>query len=334
MKLSAELLDRWDRCERRFAFSQRYEPKMITALGILYAALDAALVSPDPEQAAKDTAMRLASRKAMVLTEINKFTTVRHVESLAAIISVALRRRLGELEKVQYWTDGEIGWDSALYRDKDGNLHRIELVAHFDDDRLRSCAHSWRVIGEMAALRSPIVLTMVVIGTQRGGRRHSPWTKGLLHPVNKALRFAPRNAKKAGFGDTWNQVWREQKLEIPTELWLGQMHKDGVLDDLIVSRRVGYKPEDHRMVAAREEMIQISESMSSASESAPMRRSSCDEWGGCPFSPVCYSITQKSPDDFPNLYSPLDTLQVKLVKRRLPEDSAVSSRLAQVVPIA
>jgi len=307
MILSSELLDRWDRCERRFAFSQQYEPKTISPLGVIYAALEDALVSSEPEQTAKDTTMRIAASKELILSDINKFTTVRHLESLAGIIAVALRGRFGEMTPVGEIDCEDFHWQSALFRAENGALHRIELISHFDDDRLRACAHSWRVIGELAALRQPITLTMVVIGAQRGGRRHSPWSKGLLHPVNKALRFAPRNYKKNGFSESWTQVWREQKGEISTETWLEQMRKDEVLKDLIISRAVAYKPADHRMLSARAEMIAIREKMKSASEAAPMRRSSCDEWGGCPFQPVCYSPTGQGAAEFPQLYSISDT---------------------------
>ena len=306
MILSSESLDCYDRCERRYAFAQQYEPKLISPLGVLYAALESALLAPDdPEQAAKDETMRIAAQKEITLTEINKFTTVRHIGYLAGIIAVALRLRLGSMAQVQNCTQDGFDWKSALYETADGKRHRIELVSFWDDDRLRACAHSWRVIGELAALQSPLTLTTVVIGPHRGGRRHSAWAKGLLHPVNKTLRFAPRNAKKTGFNDSWTKVWREHEGAISTERWLAGMKQDGVLDDLILSREIIYKPDDNRMIAARKEMGILAEAMKSASENAPMRRSSCDETGrgACPFSPCCYSPTQVMPADLPQLYS-------------------------------
>lgn len=327
MNLSTHLLDTFDKCERRFAFSQKYEPKLITPLGLLYHSLNAAIISPDPAQSAKDAAMRMAARREMVTGDINKFTTIRHLEALAGIIATAVQQKLGILTPL-----GEVnGWDSALYRSSNNILHRIELVSHFDDDRLRACAHSWRVIGEMAALRSPINLVMIVIGAQRGGRRHSAWTRGLLHPVNKALRFAPRNAKKKGFGDTWNHAWREQHSEISTLEWLNQMKKDDVLDDLIHSRSIAYRHDDHRMIAAREEMFALSLRMSTATLTAPMRRSACDEWGGCPFANVCYSSIKKSPEDFPHLYLPLDSTHAGQEECKPARDNVVVLRPVQAV---
>ncbi len=300
MRLSAALLDSYDRCERQFAFAQKYVPKTITPLGTLYAALEEALLADDPEQEAKDACMRVAARQELILSDLNAFMTIRHVGYLAGIIAVALRERLGPLNRC----DITPTWESALFETESGKRHRIELVSHWDDDRLRACAHSWRVIGELAALEAPLTLTTVIIGPQRGGRRHSEWTKGLQHPVNHQLRFAPRNAKKTGFNDSWEKVWRELHSEIPTEKWLESMKRDEVLDSLILSRDIAYRPTDNRMIAARREMEFLAVMMEGANERAPMRRSSCDETGkgACVWQPCCYSPDEATPEDFPQLY--------------------------------
>lgn len=296
MTLSADKLDTYDRCERRFAFDRIYETKLISPLGLLYRAVEEAVVSDDPEQAAKDATMRVGSTHDLILTEISNFFTIRHVGFLAGIIAVALRERIGPLIRVESTPD----WESALFEAESGKRHRIELVSHFDDDRLRAAAHSWRVIGELAALETPLTLTAVVIGPQRAGRRHSEWTKGLTHPVNRALRFAARR-KSSGLGEGWGKVWREQ-TDIPTARWLTQMKQDGVLENLIVSREIGYREQDNRMVAAKREMGEIAYSMEFASVKSPMRRTSCDEFGGCPFAPCCYSPNGQKPEDFVHLY--------------------------------
>ncbi|MDE2104231.1 MAG: hypothetical protein KGL39_43745 [Patescibacteria group bacterium] len=297
MKLSAQILDEYDRCERRYAFLKTYEPKLISTLGVLYAAVEAGIVSSEPEASAKDETMKQASSKDLVLKDLNSFASIRHIGYLAGIISVALQSRLGRMKPCR----GTDEWESGLFESEDGSLHRIELVSHFDDDRLRACAHSWRVIGELAALQQPVNLTVVVIGPQRGGRRHSEWSKGLLHPVNKKLRFSPRNNKQNGFAGSWEKVWREQQ-DIPTKKWLEQMNQDGIMQNLIVSREIAYNPDDSRMVEARVDMIQIADRMSYARTDSPMRRSSCDEFGGCAFQSVCYSPKRATPSMFPNLY--------------------------------
>jgi len=299
MTLSARILDEYDRCQRRYAFSQKYDSRLISPLGVLYEAVESALVSDDPEETAKHATMEAAASHQLILSDLNSFMTIRHTGFLAGIIALALRERLGPLIRVESTSD----WESSLFETESGTRHRIELVSHFDDDRLRSAAHSWRVIGELVALEAPLTLTAVVIGPQRGGRRHSEWSKGLMHPQNRALRFAPRQHKAAGLTAGWTKVWREQE-SVPTARWLAQMRQDAVLDQLIVSREIMYRETDARMVAAKREMaILAAEMQEAAKQYHPMRRSSCDEFGGCPFQAICYSPNGQRPEDFPGLYS-------------------------------
>jgi len=95
------------------------------------------------------------------------------------------------------------------------------------------------------------------------------------------------------------QAWQETAAA-----WLDKMGADEVLPDLIQSRRVPYRAEDHRMVKAREDMFTILPQMESASIDDPMRRSSCDEVGrgACVFQPYCWSPTPVEMDDLDYLF--------------------------------
>ena len=319
--MNAETLVTLDSCQLRCFYDQRYVPKSITPLRMLYAALEAGLIDSEPEQAAKDACMRLASTRELQVEHLNAFMTIRHIGYLAGIIAVALQDKLGILHRVASTPD----WESGLFETRNGIRHRIELVSYLDDDRLRAAAHSWRVIGELAALEAPLTLTAVVIGAQRGGRRHSEWSKGLLHPVNKVLRFAPRNQKKAGFNDAWTKVWREQQSEIATEDWLTAMKADDVLDSLIISREIPYR-EDNRIATAKRDMRRAVEAIAGVSESSPMSRGACDDWGGCPFALCCWNPTPVSPGELPKLYSirAQDTRPVKPTTHTYSADTAAS----------
>jgi len=79
------------------------------------------------------------------------------------------------------------------------------------------------------------------------------------------------------------------------------MKRDGVLDGLILSRDIPFK-EDNRTASAKRDMVMAIKAMKGASESSPMRRGSCDDWGGCPFAPACWNATPASPADLPRLY--------------------------------
>lgn len=303
MILTPEALDTYDKCERRYAFSRRYDPLTITPLGLLYAALEWALISGDPEQAAKDECLRIAREKEIQSEHLNGFAVVRHVGLLAGIIALALHKKFGRMRRLDPVPFGENQWQSNLFAVR-ARTYRFVLTSHWDDDTLRAYAHSWGTVGELAALEAPLNLVAIVIGASRNGRRHSAWTKGLLHPVNGSLRF--RKRQKGDFSDGWQEVWRENRMDIPTEKWLAQMEADGVMESLIVSREIAYRAEDARMQSARREMFQIIGQMGEAREDAPMRRSACDLWGGCPFQPCCFSAKAITPADLQNLYR--DTL--------------------------
>jgi hypothetical protein len=307
--LSAQLLDTYDRCPRRFAFERTHEPRSISLLGLLYAGVEGALMG-DP-----DAISRITQRLDVNAGDLSPLSAVRHVECMAEVIGLALREKLGVAQRLEPVPLLSHEWQSNLFECR-GTLHRIILTSYLDDDSLRSFAHSWQTIGELAALERSITLTVVIIGAQRGGRRHSPWAKGFLHPIQKTLRIGRRKAGGAdGFTTGWKEVWREQ-TEIKAETWLERMKADEMLGDLIVSRKITYRGEDPRMVQAREDIHTFADQMGEASLASdlPLRRSSCDEIGRgpCPFQPVCYSSTPVTPDDLPHLYRAKETPLVTL----------------------
>ena len=324
--LSARHLDIWDRCERRYAFERDYAPMTISPIVLCYAALESALTAPDPEEEAKATAMRLCSSYDLQCQTISSqghavsaYEIATHHGYLAGIIAVALRQRLGLLTSLAPVLTDAYEWRSALYQDADGEAHRITLVSHWDDDRLRAEAHSWHTIGELAALGRPLTLHAIVIGPHRTGRRHSPWAKAVLHPTNGQLRFKRRSStgdvahkkdghpsrKGDGFTVGWRDCWREKQQRVGTAEWLRVMALDDVLKELVISRRIVLDETDARLVAARKEMCQLVRRMGKASAQEPMRRSSCDETGRgpCPFQLVCYSKKPGvTPADLPRAY--------------------------------
>jgi hypothetical protein len=303
MILTASMLDVFDRCPRRFAFERTHEPRTISALGLLYAAVEGSLTALDTAQGARDSIMDVASRLEVNAGDLSPISAVRHVESMAEVIALALRSKLGRGVRPAPVSIGEHEWQSNLFEFR-SELHRIILISHIDDDTLRSFAHSWGTIGELAAMERPITLTLVIVGSQRGGRRHSPWAKGFIHPVQKTLRIGRRKAGRAdGFTDGWKEIWREHS-EIKAETWLDRMKTDEQLGELIASRKIQYRAEDARMIQARKEFLILAGEMQYVRPDAPMRRSSCDEVGrpACGFQSLCYSPTPITPDDLPHLY--------------------------------
>jgi len=268
---------------------------------LLYAGLEGGLLTGQP----LDAIRAITAVKDVTCGDLAAISVVRHVGFLAEVISLAIRRKLGQMSRLQDVEFGKHRWRSNLFETAKGELHRIVLVSYLDDDALRSFAHGWGTVGELAALQRDVTLTAVVIGASRGGRRHSHWAKCYQHPIQKScLRFGRRKGGKAeGFTDSWREVWREM-TDISAGVWLDKMHADDVLGDLIQSRRIPYRADDHRIVKAREDMFTILPQMEKASPDDPMRRHSCDDpiKGQCPWAFLCWSPSPVEIDDLPHLY--------------------------------
>ncbi len=296
--ISAQLLDTIDRCPRRYALECSHETRTITTMGLLYAGVEGGITG-----SALDAIRSITAIKDVESGQLAAISAVRHVGFMAEVVSLALTRRFGQFRRIDPVPFGKHEWQSNIFESKHG-LHRIILTSSLDDDALRGYAHAWGTVGELVALKKDIILTAVVVGAQRGGRRHSHWTKCFQHPVQKsALRFARRKGGKAdGFTEGWREVWREA-TDISAATWVDRMESDSVIEDLIRVHRVPFKADDHRMVLAKRDMLKILPQMESASEESPMRRSSCDSvFGACPWSAFCWSPTEVELSDLAHLY--------------------------------
>jgi hypothetical protein len=305
MILSAQTFDIFDRCSRRLGLEKTHEPRSISPLGLLYAGVEGGLLTGQP----LDSIRAITAVKDVTCGELAAISVVRHVGFMAEVISLAIRRKLGQMSRLPDVEFGKHSWRSNLFETAKG-LHRIVLVSYLDDDALRSFSHGWGTVGELAALQRDVTLTAVVIGASRGGRRHSHWTKCYQHPIQKScLRFGRRKGGKAeGFTDSWREVWREM-TDISAGVWLDKMQADDVLGDLIQSRRIPYRADDHRIVKAREDMFTILPQMEKASPDDPMRRHSCDDpiKGQCPWAFLCWSPVEVTVDELGHLYRERDS---------------------------
>lgn len=304
MILSAPRYDVFDRCPRRYALERTHEPRSISPLGLMYAGVEGGVVAPDPCEGAKDAVRAVTAVKDVDAGPLAAISAVRHVGLMAEVISLALRRKLGPMSRLQDVEFGKHQWHSSLFETRSAILHRFVLVSHIDDDVLRGFAHSWGTVGELAALGRDVTLTFIAIGAQRGGRRHGAWSKCFQHPVQKTmLRFGRRKGSN-GFTDGWKDIWREQ-TDIAAARWLDQMQADDVLGDLIQSRTVPYRKDDARIAQAKSDMLTILPAMESATVDSPMRRSSCDDpiKGACVWQALCWSPTEASAEDLGHLFA-------------------------------
>jgi hypothetical protein len=182
---------------------------------------------------------------------------------------------------------------SALLSPDGSHLRRVALVSNWSDDRHYSEARSWFSLGEVCAYGLPMQQVVIVLGQSRDGRRHSHWTKGLLHPANKKLRFRKKTNIAAGFKDTWHQVWREDRDEIATKDWISAMIEDDVLRDICFNVSIPV-PEK----AARQRILDLAarklDRLSALKVLPDQNLSTCDWPRVCAFRNNCHSGNEPS----------------------------------------
>jgi hypothetical protein len=301
MILSAELIATDDLCPRRVNWQNRYAALRIAPLKALYVALDAGFRADHPEQAAENELMALAAQPGLDVDGANVYALAMHLSKLAAIISVALRS--ASTAPWAPWPDTEIGndsngkhtWRSACYDAGDGTPRRIVLVDRWGDERKAIETRGWRTVGELCAIRKPLMLTAVTIGTAHDKRRISPWTRCYRHPRNRMYRFR-RTTSSEDFGANWEPAWRENE-SIPTAEWLTRMAKDECMGELVQTSLI---PVPARWAAYAREIqrhaLDIARWEERIGEHPPMRLAGCYGFSPCPFVNVCHGTAAPSPE--------------------------------------
>jgi len=233
---SAQLLTAYEHCNRSGIWSRDWKKWKISDTEMIQRSIRAGLLSdrPDFNVASGEETMTLSAEPGLDSKEYNLYDQCVHLATLSDILSYAIRK-----PSEKPWLipeDIRIGdgpmWRSAAYLSPDGaHLRRIALVSNWGDDRHFGECRGWFSMGEICAYNLPMQLVVAVIGQNKGGKRHSPFTKGLQHPVNKKLKFKKKNNPNEPFKSSWLPVWREDHDEISTESWLQSMLTDTVLED-------------------------------------------------------------------------------------------------------
>lgn len=223
-----------DRCRRSAFWSQDWERNLVAPTSALYQGIEAGLSydegDEDPGQVAGDTVFTLASERGLDTPQADQLGQAQHMGALADILTFFLRK--GEpWVKPEAVEVGETSWEAGVWLDATATrLRRLVLVDNWSENRARSEKHSWRTIGEACVYDMPVVETVLVVGQNRDGRRHSPWSKAWLHPVNQDLRMRKRDGEK--FSGKWRPVWRED-VDYNRETWIETMVDDGVVTDVV-----------------------------------------------------------------------------------------------------
>jgi hypothetical protein len=289
MILTTSDFENFDTCERKYLWSRKWLFPRISLMGAMYKALDAGLVSGSP-QTAKDTLMSLAANPGLDIQGYAVYDIAVHHAALIEILTTYL------LGKGEAWIPAHpVKLDNHEYQPEsylmpDGRLRRVVLCAWFDDARKLKEAHGWRTVGDIAATGRPMLLNALTIGNSRQGMRHSPWTRGFLHPTNKTLRIQRvAQREKEPFSDSWKKVWRE-RTDFGIPEWLKVMQQDNAFEGNVNSFAVPVS--ENRELLEREMLERIKE-MATAKDR--MRRSGCFGLSPCGFAKVCHLSYMTNP---------------------------------------
>lgn len=296
MRSSADILAAYESCNRRGTWSSRWERHRMTATALTHAAITAGLVTdrPDYAEAAGEEVLALAEHRGLADRSHNLYASVINHAALADIVTHAIRRSDEPWTKP---TSPEPWWTPGCLLSPDGTkLRRLLCVSSWNDDRERAELRSWHCLGEMSVLGLPLQLIVAVLGPMRDCRRSSHWSKCLIHPYNKSLRFRLRTRQTVdGFKETWTPIRREEHADISREKWLQSMLDDGVLQEMLFVIDVP-EPSPHLAQPirsmARQKLVQA------RSRSLPEKQLTGCEWPHpCEFLRNCHGSPESQPSD-------------------------------------
>jgi len=299
-KINAELMTAYELCGIRGYYLRDYESPNMHPTEMMRRAIAFALTQDDgvPGELAGEEVIRLASQYYLdVKDQSRSYDIALHHACLADIVTTWLVREFpGRWRLPADKVVGNLSWDSVSLVTANSELFRVILVDHLSDDRTAAESRSWYTLGDVAVYNRPMFLMFISLGNSQGGKRHSAWSKGLLHPRNRKVRFRPRQSKVAGFKESWQKIWREDHAQISREEWLSAMDDDGVINDLTFRAHVDVIESERRqhllsLLQRRSTQLASLTSLPDPSYSA------CDWPRPCPLRGVCFAPVEVTPAD-------------------------------------
>jgi hypothetical protein len=311
LSLSASDLTRWQTCRRRWLLERHWKiirrpPKLLfdsclrEGIFQLSNGADVATVRSN----ARTRFLSEAANPGLDMMSGDPWTVAQDWAGMLGVILTAISRLvLLTLARPQTsLLDGmNATWFPLSWIDDSGTLHRWRTGDSFDDETLAREAHSWSVIGDMVMLDSPMMLHAIDIGSQRQGRRHSPWARCYKHPIIAGQFRFQRPDGKGGWrklsGDKWSPLWYADQTKPDPEAWCNLMDADHVTPSLLHHISIS-QPSAMQTARIRAELAQVCrEMMAAVAEhpepespmAVPMARSACDPVGGpCPWQQACF----------------------------------------------
>jgi hypothetical protein len=232
---TADLLVAAETCPRKGYWSRDWQSNRMTGVEMLQEALRAAVLESDRKDIgdlAGETVMELADTRGLETPSHSVYDSAVHHAHLADILSTAVRRKEGPWSVPETLVRESYVWNSGALLDPTSTfLRRFVLASSWSPERMFGECNSWRSLGEVVQYRMPMQMVVIVLGPHRDGKRHSPFTKGLLHPRSHKLRFRKKSQSTSSeFRESWVRTWREDSSILPHQ-WLSAMAEDDVLKE-------------------------------------------------------------------------------------------------------
>jgi hypothetical protein len=265
---------------------------------MFHQAVHDALISDasDPGEHAGEVMLELARDRGLDIGREHNYYRCAINHAAAADLIVTAIRNVAES-----WIVPDItypGWRTSALMNAAGNhLRRFLGVAYWGEERETHVKNSWHVLGEIAHYQMPMQLVVAVIGPMSGGRRHSPWSKALLHPKGNRLRFRLRQRSRVeGFAESWRPIYREDHDEIERRAWLQGMLDDGVLESSLFVVEVPV-PAENQCAHIRDLALRQLGRLDAIAALPEKQLTSCDSpLRPCPFRSCCWVDPESQPE--------------------------------------
>lgn len=289
---SPELLTAYEHCQRKGFYLRDWQSPKLRSSRMMAEAMRAALTAKDGiwGEVAGDSMMQLAADRGLDTDQQDVYGSVVHHAAIADLLVSAIRKPKDAPWGVPEPNDG---WESGCYL-VGNTLRRIVLASHWSDERHYSECRSWYTLGECAVYELPMQLVVCIIGQERTGRRHGPWSTGFLHPMNHQLRFRKKSRSTSEvFNDKWEKIFREDHAEISRETWLQAMLTDDVLPEALFVVDIPL-PEKPHLAMVRHLLRQKMGRLRSMKHTPEAQLSSCDV-PPCEFRKCCWTLPERQP---------------------------------------
>jgi hypothetical protein len=311
MILDAEQLASYQLCKRKLLLSADYRPAKWLPRSLFNACLRRAIVSLSagvaPGQVATDAVagfLEIAADPGLnVPYGANPYNIAKEWCAMLETIPRALGRitllTLHEMGPVRL--NSSLSWQPSAWADESGVMHRWITVDRWTQGDLAREGHGWYVMGDVAITRTPMMLHVVEIGSQRDGRRASDWARGWKHPglASLAMRFRHADGEKP---KGWKAVYLADQPYADYDEWVDQMWREGVVEQLVHHIEITVPPDsvcDDTTRQVMQEAIRMREMLEERGSighlAVPMSRGACDLFIPCEFQEVCYSVKPVDP---------------------------------------